>query len=60
MVDLLIHYPVPSGDDTLKHIFPPNLVGPGGVTPLHLAACTSSSDDVVDALTGDPQEVFFV
>ncbi|GFY86342.1 squamosa promoter binding protein-like 14 [Actinidia rufa] len=37
--------------------FPPNLVGPGGVTPLHLAACTSSSDDVVDALTGDPQEI---
>ncbi|XP_057469611.1 squamosa promoter-binding-like protein 14 [Actinidia eriantha] len=57
MVDLLIHYPVPSGDDTLKYIFPPNLVGPGGITPLHLAACTSSSDDVVDALTGDPQEI---
>uniref|UniRef100_A0A5B6YZU9 Putative squamosa promoter-binding-like protein 14 isoform X1 n=2 Tax=Davidia involucrata TaxID=16924 RepID=A0A5B6YZU9_DAVIN len=58
MVDLLIHYSVISSNDTSKkYIFPPNLVGPGGVTPLHLAACTSSSDDMVDALTSDPQEI---
>ncbi|KAA8514748.1 hypothetical protein F0562_017927 [Nyssa sinensis] len=58
MVDLLIHYSVISNDNTSKKfIFPPNLVGPGGVTPLHLAASTSSSDDVVDTLTSDPQEI---
>ncbi|CAL5383262.1 unnamed protein product [Camellia sinensis] len=57
MVDLLIHYSVLSGNDTSKYIFPPNLVGPGGVTPLHQAACTSSSDVMVDALTSDPQEI---
>lgn len=59
MVDLLIHYSVQSGNDTSKYIFPPNLLGPGGITPLHLAACTSGSDDMVDALTNDPQEVFW-
>lgn len=60
MVDLLIHYTVAGYHDTSKrYIFPPNLVGPGGITPLHLAACMSGSDDVIDALTNDPQEVFY-
>lgn len=59
MADLLIHYSIGVADDTSrKYIFPPNLVGPGGITPLHLAACTSDSDDMIDALTNDPQEVF--
>ncbi|KAL0324784.1 UNVERIFIED_CONTAM: Squamosa promoter-binding-like protein 14 [Sesamum radiatum] len=58
MVDLLIHYSIVDSTDTFeKFIFLPNMAGPGGVTPLHLAACTSSSDDMVDALTSDPQEV---
>lgn len=58
MVDLLIHYSViDSADASEKFIFLPSLAGPGGVTPLHLAACTSFSDDMVDALTSDPQEV---
>lgn len=62
MVDLLIHYSVVGDTDTdsaasRKYIFPPNLAGPGGITPLHLAACTSDSDDMVDALTNDPNEV---
>ncbi|KAL8514476.1 hypothetical protein ACS0TY_013550 [Phlomoides rotata] len=58
MVDLLVHYCiVDSADASEKYIFTPNLAGPGGVTPLHLAACTSSSDDMVDALTSDPQEI---
>ncbi|XP_021900760.1 squamosa promoter-binding-like protein 14 [Carica papaya] len=57
MADLLIHYSIGVADDTSrKYIFPPNLVGPGGITPLHLAACTSDSDDMIDALTNDPQE----
>ncbi|KAI3783791.1 hypothetical protein L1987_42878 [Smallanthus sonchifolius] len=58
MVDLLIHYSVLDSQTTSrKYVFPPNLAGPGGITPLHLAACTSDSDDLVDALTNDPQEI---
>lgn len=60
MVDLLVHYfVIGSGDTSKRYIFPPNIAGPGGITPLHLAACMSGSDDVVDALTNDPQEVFY-
>ncbi|XP_076955159.1 squamosa promoter-binding-like protein 16 [Bidens hawaiensis] len=58
MVDLLIHYSmVDTQMSSRKYVFPPNLAGPGGITPLHLAACTSDSDDIVDALTNDPQEI---
>lgn len=58
MVDLLVHYSVLDAQTTSrKFVFPPNLAGPGGITPLHVAACTSDSDDMVDALTNDPQEV---
>lgn len=58
MIDLLIHYSmVDTQTSSRKYIFPPNLPGPDGITPLHLAACTSDSDDMVDALTNDPQEV---
>ncbi|TKY69131.1 Squamosa promoter-binding protein 14 [Spatholobus suberectus] len=58
MVDLLIHYSIPSKNGTSrKYVFPPNLEGPGGITPLHLAACTSGSESVVDSLTSDPQEI---
>ncbi|KAG4394324.1 hypothetical protein GLYMA_20G006400v4 [Glycine max] len=60
MVDLLIHYSIPSKNGTSrKYVFPPNLEGPGGITPLHLAAGTSGSESVVDSLTSDPQEVNF-
>ncbi|CAA2995481.1 squamosa promoter-binding 14 [Olea europaea subsp. europaea] len=58
MVDLLIHYSISdSTDSSMKYIFLPNLAGPGGITPLHLAASTLGSDDMVDALTSDPQEI---
>ncbi|KAL3505532.1 hypothetical protein ACH5RR_035373 [Cinchona calisaya] len=58
MIDLLINYSIGDSSDTSKkYIFTPNLVGPGGVTPLHLAASTLRSDDLVDALTSDPQEI---
>ncbi|KAI3750923.1 hypothetical protein L2E82_21843 [Cichorium intybus] len=58
MVDLLLHYSVTDTETaSRKYIFPPNLAGPGGITPLHLAACTSDSDDMVDSLTNDPQEI---
>ncbi|KAJ8432679.1 hypothetical protein Cgig2_034005 [Carnegiea gigantea] len=58
MVDLLIHYSVScKGGTAKKYIFPPNLRGPGGVTPLHLAACTSGCYDIVDVLTDDPMQI---
>lgn len=59
MVELLIQYSVnPSTlGPSKKFVFLPNITGPGGITPLHLAACTSGSDDMVDLLTNDPQEV---
>ncbi|CAI9777119.1 unnamed protein product [Fraxinus pennsylvanica] len=58
MVDLLIHYSISdSTDSSMKYIFVPNMAGPGGITPLHLAASTLGSDDMVDALTSDPQEI---
>ena len=61
MIDLLINYSVIGSSDVYKkYIFQPNHVGPGGITPLHLAASISSSDDVIDALTNDPQEVDFL
>lgn len=57
MVNLLVNYSVPT--DTGKvHIFPPDLVGPGGITPLHLAACALDSEAMIDTLTSDPQEVY--
>ncbi|XP_022772520.1 squamosa promoter-binding-like protein 14 isoform X2 [Durio zibethinus] len=57
MADLLIHYSLSSSDENKKYIFPPNLEGAGGITPLHLAACTSGSEGMVDVLTNDPQEI---
>ncbi|XP_071734007.1 squamosa promoter-binding-like protein 14 isoform X2 [Rutidosis leptorrhynchoides] len=58
MVDLLVHYSVIDAQtSSRKFLFPPNVAGPGGITPLHVAACTSDSDDMVDALTNDPQEI---
>ncbi|URE37295.1 Squamosa promoter-binding-like protein [Musa troglodytarum] len=40
-----------------KDLFPPNVAAPAGVTPLHLAASMQDSEDIVDALTNDPQEI---
>lgn len=58
MVDLLVHYYVSGfGESEKKYLFPPNVIGPGGITPLHLAASMTDSDDMVDALTNDPLEV---
>lgn len=61
MVEVLVGYFVMrvdvAGVSSKVYIFPPNLVGPGGVTPLHLAASMEDSEDIVDALTNDPQEI---
>ncbi|RWV88353.1 hypothetical protein GW17_00049570 [Ensete ventricosum] len=61
MVDLFLHYYVSHGkDETKLYLFPPNMAGLGGVTPLHMAASMQDSEDMVDALTNDPQEVKLV
>ncbi|KAE9605245.1 putative transcription factor SBP family [Lupinus albus] len=58
MVDLLICYSIPLKNETSRrYVFPPNVWGQDGITPLHLAACTSNSEGVIDSLTNDPQEI---
>ncbi|KAF3524885.1 hypothetical protein F2Q69_00051733 [Brassica cretica] len=51
MAETLIHY------SAKRFIFLPSVKGPGGITPLHLAASTSGSEDMIDVLTNDPQEI---
>nr|GLL42515.1 squamosa promoter-binding-like protein 12 [Ipomoea trifida] len=38
-------------------LFRPNILGPSGLTPLHVAAGIDGSEDVIDALTDDPGKV---
>jgi hypothetical protein len=57
MVHLLVQYVVIFPDNSKVYPFVPNLPGPGGLTPLHLAASTDNAEDIVDALTDDPQQV---
>ncbi|CDP17026.1 unnamed protein product [Coffea canephora] len=38
-------------------LFRPDAVGPAGLTPLHVAAGTDGSEDVLNALTNDPGQV---
>lgn len=40
-------------------LFRPDVVGPAGLTPLHIAAGKDGSEDVLDALTNDPCMVSF-
>ncbi|KAK1380414.1 squamosa promoter-binding-like protein 1 [Heracleum sosnowskyi] len=39
------------------YLFRPDAVGPGGLTPLHIAASKDGSESILDALTDDPQLV---
>lgn len=41
-------------------LFRPNVVGPAGLTPLHIAAGKDGSEDVLEALTNDPCMVKFL
>ncbi|PIN24565.1 hypothetical protein CDL12_02712 [Handroanthus impetiginosus] len=38
-------------------LFRPDVAGPGGLTPLHVAAGRDGSEDILDALTDDPRKV---
>jgi hypothetical protein len=37
-----------------RFMFKPDVVGPAGLTPLHVAACRDGAENVLDALTDDP------
>lgn len=43
-----------------KYFFRPDVTGPAGLTPLHIAAGKDGSEDVLDALTNDPGMVRFL
>lgn len=51
MVQLLLNYQQENG------LFKPDAAGPGGLTPLHIASGKDGSENVLDALTDDPQQV---
>ncbi|ONM02945.1 SBP-transcription factor16 [Zea mays] len=57
MVHLLVQFVVLCLDNSKVYPFLPNFPGPGGLTPLHLAASIENAEDIVDALTDDPQQV---
>lgn len=70
MVELLLRY-VPDKElekprsEQMQHVdsvledlmFKPNVVGPAGLTPLHVAASAAGSENILDALTDDPGSV---
>ncbi|XP_022842385.1 squamosa promoter-binding-like protein 1 [Olea europaea var. sylvestris] len=67
MVELLLRYhqdeflnksvSIHKQHDEDTYIFKPDAVGPGGLTPLHIAASLDSCENVLDALTEDPGSV---
>nr|KYP57737.1 Squamosa promoter-binding-like protein 1 [Cajanus cajan] len=69
MVELLLRFvPVKTSDGADSEVkqvdkvpdrflFRPDAVGPAGLTPLHVAASMSGSENVLDALTDDPRMV---
>ncbi|XP_017979528.1 PREDICTED: squamosa promoter-binding-like protein 1 [Theobroma cacao] len=46
-----------TGVDHKSFLFRPDVLGPAGLTPLHIAAGKDGSEDVLDALTADPGKV---
>ncbi|GAB2262786.1 hypothetical protein Droror1_Dr00003783 [Drosera rotundifolia] len=40
-----------------KYLFRPDVMGPGGLTPLHIAAGRDGAENVIDALTDDPGKI---
>ncbi|GLJ06773.1 hypothetical protein SUGI_0047840 [Cryptomeria japonica] len=51
VVDMLLSYAY--GD----FAFSPGAIGPGSLTPLHIAASMQNAEDIVDALTSDPGKI---
>jgi len=57
MVTLLVQFVLICPDNSKLYTFLPNYLGPGGLTPLHLAASIDDAEDTIDTLTDDPQEL---
>ncbi|GFP81245.1 squamosa promoter-binding-like protein 1 [Phtheirospermum japonicum] len=57
VVRFLLEYRPSEGHDEGCYLFRPDTVGPGGLTPLHVAASMDGCDDVLDELTDDPGSV---
>ncbi|XP_027164714.1 squamosa promoter-binding-like protein 1 [Coffea eugenioides] len=57
MVEVLLRYH-PDADlnklSAIRYVFRPDVKGPGGLTPLHIAAGRDGAEHVLDALTDDP------
>ncbi|RZS02706.1 hypothetical protein BHM03_00032788 [Ensete ventricosum] len=63
MVELLLRYvPVKASKETdLDHfLFRPDMLGPLGITPLHIAASSNGAESILDALTDDPELVLII
>lgn len=59
MVEILLRFRIDGVSSETKFnsekwLFRPDLKGPGGLTPLHIAAGRDGSEHVLDALTDDP------
>ncbi|URD90387.1 Squamosa promoter-binding-like protein [Musa troglodytarum] len=58
MVELLLRYvPVKASKETDLDcfLFRPDMLGPLGITPLHIAASNNGAESILDALTDDPE-----
>ncbi|XP_064994896.1 squamosa promoter-binding-like protein 6 isoform X1 [Musa acuminata AAA Group] len=58
MVELLLRYaPVKASKETHvdRFLFRPDMLGPLGITPLHVAASSNGAESILDALTDDPE-----
>lgn len=59
-VKVLLRYkPDKVSDGGLNNIFRPDMPGPSGITPLHVAAASSFAESMLNILTDDPGQVCF-
>lgn len=59
-VKLLLKYkPNKASDGSLNYLFRPDMPGPSGITPLHVAATSSFAESMLNILTDDPGQVCF-
>ncbi|KAG0497961.1 hypothetical protein HPP92_002652 [Vanilla planifolia] len=56
IVKLLLRYKPKkrSGRDVDNYLFRPDMLGPSGITPLHIAATTTCAESMLNLLTDDP------
>lgn len=59
-VKLLLRYkPDKNSDGGFYNLFRPDMPGPSGITPLYVAATSSSAENMLNILTDDPAQVCF-